>query len=180
MNNKKLPRTNREIYNRENPQLQVRLLDEEGEMIGVVPVPEALKIAISRGLDLIEISPNSAPPVCKLGDFGRLKYDMQKKLSEERKRNKIHDVKEVKFTINIAPHDYQVKINHTKQFIQDGYSVKISCSIRGRDRAYGKDRLKPLFDRIIQDISSFGATVMNSKIEIKDNGGEFTVAPKQK
>jgi translation initiation factor IF-3 len=179
MNNKKLPRVNREIYDRENPRLEVRVLDAEGEMIGVMLVYDALKIAESKGLDLIEISPNSTPPVCKLSDFGKLKYDMQKKQAEERKRNKVHDVKEVKFTINIATHDYQVKINHTKGFIEDGYSVKISCSIRGRDRAYGKDRLKPLFDRIIQEISLFGA-VVSGNVEIKDNGGEFTAIPKQK
>jgi translation initiation factor IF-3 len=178
MNSKKLPRVNQEILDRSNPQFQVRLLDENGEMLGVVNTREALKVAFNKGLDLIEISPNAEPPVCKLGDFGKIKYDMQKRLAEERKRNKIHDVKEVKFTVNIATHDYEVKLSHVKDFIESGYSVKISSMIKGRDRAYGRDRLAPLFEKIISATSEI-ATI-SGKVEVRDNGGDFTLVPKVK
>jgi translation initiation factor IF-3 len=178
MNNKKLPRVNNEILDRNNPQFQIRLLDENGEMLGVVNAREALRMANGKGLDLIEISPNASPPVCKVGDFGKIKYDMQKKLAEERKRNRIHDVKEVKFSINIATHDYDVKISHIKGFVEDGYSVKVSCLIRGRDRAYGKDRLTPLFEKIVASIAEIA--IVSGKVEIRDNGGDFTLIPKIK
>ena len=178
MNNKKLPRVNREIINRELPNLEIRLLGETGEMLGVMGVRDAIRIAESKGLDLVEISPNSNPIVCKIADFGKMKYDMQKKTSEERKRNKIHDSKEVKFTLNIAQHDFQVKMNHVKEFITTGHSVKISCAIRGRDRANGKTRLQPLFEKILNDSIEFGAT-MNGKMEVRENGGEFTIVPKK-
>jgi translation initiation factor IF-3 len=178
MNNKKLPRTNNEILDRDNPQFQVRLLDENGEMLGVFTAKEALKMAYHRSLDLIEISPNASPPVCKIGDFGRIKYEMQKKLSEERKKNKIHDVKEVKFTINIGTHDYDVKMSHIKEFVENGHSVKISCMIRGRDRTYGKDRLAPLFEKITSELGEIA--MVSGKVEIRDNGGDFTIIPKVK
>lgn len=178
MNSKKLPRVNYQILDRNNPQFSVRLLDEAGEMMGVVTAREALRMAEGKGLDLIEISPNAEPPVCKMGDFGKIKYDMQKKIAEERKKNKVHDVKEVKFSINIAPHDYNTKLTHIKGFIEEGHSIKISCQIRGRDRAYGRDRLAPLFDRIINDVKEFAN--IGSKLEIRDNGGEFTVTSKIK
>jgi translation initiation factor IF-3 len=178
MNSKKLPRVNNEILDRSNPQFQVRLLDENGEMLGVLNAKDALRTAFNKGLDLIEISPNAEPPVCKIGDFGKIKYDMQKKLAEERKRNKIHDVKEVKFSVNIATHDYDVKLSHIKDFIEDGYSVKISCMIKGRDRAYGRDRLAPLFEKIISATSEI--SIVSGKVEVRDNGGDFTLVPKIK
>ena len=178
MKTSKLPRVNREILDRENPNAEIRLIDESGEPIGIFKVRDALRMAESKNLDLIEISPNATPPVCKMGDFGKLKYDAQKKQADERKKNKIHDVKEVKFTVNIAQHDYEVKIKHIHNFLEEGHSIKVSCSVRGRDRAYGRDRLRPLFDRIIQD-SSVNA-IVNGKVEIKDSGGDFTLVPKVK
>jgi translation initiation factor IF-3 len=174
----KAPRVNYEIIDRNNPQLQVRLLSEDGEMLGVLHVKEALRMCEAKALDLIEVSPNANPPVCKMGDFGKIKYEMQKKLSEERKRNKVHDVKEVKFTINIAQNDYNFKLAHIKSFIESGFSVKISCMIRGRDRAHGKERLTPLFDKISEDIKEI--VVISGKVTTRDNGGEFVVAPKIK
>ena len=176
MNNSKLPKINNEISNK-NPQLQVRLLSDTGDMLGVMNVREAIKIAHSKGLDLIEVSPNADPVVCKIGDFGKIKYDMQKKLSEERKRNKIHEIKEVKFSVNIAIHDYNVKLSHIKSFIESGFSVKVSCLIKGRDRSYGKDRLAPLFDKIILDVGEI-ATI-SGKVVVRDNGGDFMLIPKK-
>lgn len=174
----KLPRVNYEILNRENQNAEIRLLDENGEMLGLFVVKEAIRMAQNKNMDLIEISPNSTPPVCKIGDFGKLKYDAQKKQADERKKNKIHDVKEVKFGVNIAQHDYEVKINHITTFIDNGHAVKVSCTVRGRDRAYGRDRIRPLFERIVQDLSAIA--IINGKIEIKDSGGDFTLIPKIK
>lgn len=173
MNSKKLPRTNNEISAKE-----VRLLDEAGQMLGVFSIREAIRMAESSTSDLIEISPNGNPPVCKLGNFGKLKYELQKKESEERKKNKIHDVKEVKFSINIAAHDFEVKVNHIREFIESGYSIKISCAIRGRDRAYGRSRLPILFEKIAA-ATTFFATV-SGKMNMTDNAGDFTIVPKVK
>lgn len=175
MNSKKLPKINREISASE-----VRVIDENKNMIGVLPIRDAFFMARNKGLDLIEISPNSSPPVCQIGEFGKLKYELQKKEAEERKKAKNNETKEVKFNINIATHDYQVKINHILNFINDEYSVKVSSQVKGRDRAYARERLPILFERIIKDVSSVAN--LQGKMEVKDNGGDFILVskPKQK
>ncbi len=105
-------------------------------MIGVVPTREALWRAREAGLDLVEISPNADPPVCKILDFGKYKYEQQKKKSEARKKQKIVEVKEIKIRPNIDDHDYDVKMRQAKGFIQDGDKVKVTLRFRGRELAH--------------------------------------------
>jgi translation initiation factor IF-3 len=114
----------------------VRLVDAEGEMVGVVPLNEALDRADRAGLDLVEVSPNADPPVCKILDYGKLKYQEQKKKSEARKKQKTIEVKEIKMRPNIDTHDYDVKMKAVHKFIGEGDKVKVTIRFRGREMAH--------------------------------------------
>jgi translation initiation factor IF-3 len=115
---------------------QVRLIDEEGEMQGVMTARDALLRAYSVGLDLLEISPNADPPVVKILDFGKFKYEQQKKKNEAKKKQKVVEIKEVKVRPNIDENDYQVKMRAMKEFIDDGDKVKVTLRFRGREMAH--------------------------------------------
>ena len=112
---------------------QVRLIDQNGEMIGVMTARDALLRAYDAGLDLLEISPNAVPPVCKITDYGKFKYEQQKKANEARKKQKVVEIKEVKVRPNIDDHDYDVKMRQMKNFIGEGDKVKVTLRFRGRE-----------------------------------------------
>jgi translation initiation factor IF-3 len=114
----------------------VRLIDENGEMIGVMSAREAMLRAFEVGMDLLEISPNAVPPVCKITDYGKYKYEQQKKANEARKRQKVVEIKEVKVRPNIDDHDYDVKMRQMKSFIGEGDKVKVTLRFRGREMAH--------------------------------------------
>ena len=115
---------------------QVRLIDEAGEMLGVMSARDALMRAYAAGLDLLEISPNADPPVCKILDFGKFKYEQQKKKNEAKKKQKVVEIKEVKVRPNIDENDYQVKMRAMKSFIDEGDKVKVTLRFRGREMAH--------------------------------------------
>lgn len=115
---------------------EVRLIGAEGENHGVVTQPQAMDIARDSGLDLVEISPNAEPPVCKVLDFGKFKYEQQKKANLARKNQKTQDVKEIKMRPGIDVHDYQVKLKKVHQFIENGDKVKMTIRFRGREMAH--------------------------------------------
>jgi translation initiation factor IF-3 len=115
---------------------QVRLIDQDGEMQGVLTVREAMQRAFAVGLDLVEISPNADPPVCKILDFGKFKYEQQKKKNEAKKRQKVIEIKEIKVRPNIDENDYQVKMRAMKSFIDEGDKVKVTLRFRGREMAH--------------------------------------------
>ena len=115
---------------------QVRLIDQNGEMIGVVTARDALLRAYEVGMDLLEISPNAVPPVCKIIDFGKFKYEQQKKANEARKKQKVVELKEIKVRPNIDDHDYETKMKQMKGFIADGDKVKVTLRFRGREMAH--------------------------------------------
>ncbi len=115
---------------------EVRVIDEKGIMIGVVPTPKAIKMAEEAGYDLVEVSPNAEPPVCKIANFGKMKYEMQKKSSDSKKKQKVIDTKEIKLSVNIGKNDYDVKIRQVLKFIEKGDKVKISIKIKGREMAH--------------------------------------------
>lgn len=125
------PRVNTEIDAR-----SIRLIDADGEMIGVVSLREGLDMAAEVGLDLVEVSPNADPPVCKILDFGKFKYEVQKKKAEARKKQKVIEVKEVKLRPNIDDNDYEVKMRAMRKFINEGDKVKITLRFRGREMAH--------------------------------------------
>ncbi|MBV8776757.1 MAG: translation initiation factor IF-3 [Alphaproteobacteria bacterium] len=125
------PRINEEIM-----VPRVRLVDERGEMVGVVLRNEALEMAVDAGLDLVEIAPNADPPVCKILDFGKYKYEEQKKKNEAKKKQKVIEVKEIKFRPSIDDHDYDVKMRSMQKFIGEGDKVKVTMRFRGRELAH--------------------------------------------
>ena len=114
----------------------VRLIDEAGEMQGVMTTREAMQRAFSTGLDLVEISPNADPPVVKILDYGKFKYEQQKKKNEAKKKQKVVEIKEVKVRPNIDENDYQVKLRAMKSFIDEGDKVKVTLRFRGREMAH--------------------------------------------
>jgi translation initiation factor IF-3 len=125
------PRVNEEIR-----VAQVRLIDQDGEMQGVMTARDALLRAYAVGLDLLEISPNADPPVVKILDFGKFKYEQQKKKNEAKKKQKVIEIKEIKVRPNIDENDYQVKMRAMKSFIEEGDKVKVTLRFRGREMAH--------------------------------------------
>jgi len=116
--------------------MRVRLVDERGEMVGVVLRNEALDMAADAGLDLVEVAPNADPPVCKILDFGKFKYEEQKKKNEAKKKQKVIEVKEIKLRPSIDDHDYDVKMRSVTKFIGEGDKVKVTMRFRGRELAH--------------------------------------------
>jgi translation initiation factor IF-3 len=116
--------------------MRVRLVDERGEMVGIVGRNEALQMAAEAGLDLVEIAPNADPPVCKILDFGKFKYEEQKKKNEARTKQKVIEVKEIKLRPSIDDHDYDVKMRSMSKFIEEGDKVKVTMRFRGRELAH--------------------------------------------
>jgi translation initiation factor IF-3 len=130
---------------------EIRLIDQDGENAGVVTPAVAIDMAEEVGLDLVEISPGANPPVCKIMDFGRFKYEQQKKAAEAKKKQKIIEIKEVKFRPNIDTHDYDVKMRSVTKFLGDGDKVKVTLRFRGREMAHqelGRDLLTKIADEI--------------------------------
>lgn len=115
---------------------QVRLIGAAGEQVGIVPIEDALDTAFDAGLDLVEVSGAADPPVCKILDVGKLKYQEQKKKTEARKKQKTIEVKEIKMRPNIDDHDYDVKMRNALRFIEDGDKVKVTLRFRGRELAH--------------------------------------------
>ena len=115
---------------------EVRLVDEEGGMVGVVRLAEALQRAEEAGMDLVEVSPNASPPVCKILDYGKFKYESQKKANAARKKQRVIDVKEIKMRPNIDDNDYNTKMRKIYEFLDEGDKVKVTMRFRGRELAH--------------------------------------------
>ena len=164
------PRVNEEIR-----VPQVRLIDQDGEMIGVMSAREALLRAYDVGLDLLEISPNAVPPVVKITDYGKYKYEQQKKANEARKRQKIVELKEIKVRPNIDDHDYDVKMRQMKEFIGEGDKVKVTLRFRGREMAHQDLGLKVL-DRIRTEMAEL--TKVESMPRLENRQMIMVLAPK--
>ena len=142
----------------------MRLIGAEGENIGVVHPAKALQLAEEAELDLVEISPNANPPVCKIMDFGKFKYEQQKSESEARKKQKVIEVKEVKFRPNTDTHDYEVKMRSVFKFLEKGDKVKVTLRFRGREMAHinlGRD----LLERVAEDVKDAGKVENMPKME---------------
>ena len=133
------PRINEEIRVRE-----VQLIDNDGKNRGAIPIQQALEIAQEAGLDLVEIAPNSEPPVCKILDYGKFKFQEQKKKNEARKRQKVVELKEIKLRPNIDTHDYEVKAKAMHRFFDEGDKVKVTLRFRGREMAHPELGMKLL------------------------------------
>ncbi|WP_328590473.1 translation initiation factor IF-3 [Mesobaculum littorinae] len=143
---------------------EIRLIGPEGENVGVVTPQRALDLAQQVGLDLVEISPNASPPVCKIMDFGKFKYETQKRESEARKKQKIIEVKEVKFRPNTDTHDYDVKMRNVVKFLEKGDKVKVTLRFRGREMAH-QNLGRELLERVADDVKEIGKVENMPKME---------------
>ncbi|MGN1078996.1 MAG: translation initiation factor IF-3 [Alphaproteobacteria bacterium] len=155
------PRANTDITAKE-----VRLIGADGENVGVVSVREALKLADEAGLDLIEISPNANPPVCKILDLGKYRYEQQKKKAEARKNQKVVEIKEIKLSPNIDTHDYEVKLRSAQRFISEGNKVKFTLRFRGREMAY-MEQGEEIMARVVEDSDLYAKVEQPAKLEGK-------------
>ena len=153
------PRINDEIRERE-----VHLIDKDGANRGNVTISEALAIAQEAGLDLVEISPNATPPVCKLLDFGKYKFQEQKKQAEARKKQKVVEVKEIKFRPMIDDHDYDVKMRSMQRFFEEGDKVKVTLRFRGREMAHQELGAR-LLERVKGDTEKLAKVEMDARFE---------------
>jgi translation initiation factor IF-3 len=164
------PRVNDQI---ESP--QIRLIDQNGNMVGVVSLHQGLQLAYEAGLDLVEISPNADPPVCKLLDIGKYKYEQQKKQNEARKKQKVIEIKEIKMRPGIDDHDYEVKKRAMIRFLEEGDKVKITLRFRGREMVHHELGAKVL-DRLRADLGELAKVEVSPRME----GRQMTmvVAPK--
>ena len=143
---------------------EIRLIGAEGENVGVVSPLEGMKLADEAGLDLVEISPNALPPVCKIMDFGKFKYEQQKRESEARKKQKIIEIKEVKFRPNTDTHDYSVKMRNVFKFLENGDKVKVTLRFRGREMAH-QNLGRELLERVAEDTKEVGKVENFPKME---------------
>jgi translation initiation factor IF-3 len=153
------PRINEEIRVRE-----VHLIDKDGSNKGTISVSEALTLAQEAGLDLVEISPNATPPVCKLLDYGKYKYHEQKKAAEARKKQKVVEVKEIKFRPMIDDHDYNVKMRSMLRFFEEGDKVKVTLRFRGREMAHQELGTK-LLERVKDDTAKLAKVEQDARFE---------------
>jgi len=141
----------------------VRVIDDEGKQLGVLSIQQALVAAQQRGMDLVEVAPNATPPVCRIVDFGKFKYEQEKKEREARKHQHATKLKEIKIRLNIDPHDYETKLNHMRGFLGDGMKVKVTMMLRGRENAhpeYGDQMMK----KIIRDVEEHGRPEVMPKL----------------
>jgi translation initiation factor IF-3 len=143
---------------------EVRLVREDGSMAGVVSTRAAISMAADAGLDLVEVSPNATPPVCKILDFGKFKYEEQKRKNEARKKQKVIEVKEIKLRPGIDTHDYDVKMRSIHRFLEEGDKVKVTMRFRGREMAHQELGAKVL-DRVKTDLDAIAKVESAPKME---------------
>jgi translation initiation factor IF-3 len=143
---------------------EIRLIGAEGENVGVVTPSRAMEMADEVGLDLVEISPNANPPVCKIMDFGKFKYEQQKKEAEARKKQKTIEIKEVKFRPNTDTNDYDVKMRNVFKFLDNGDKVKVTLRFRGREMAH-LNLGRELLERVAADVEGHGKVENMPKME---------------
>ena len=163
------------LINEEIRDAEVRVIDENGTMLGVLPIEEALSIAEERNLDLVNVSPNANPPVCKILDYGKYRYEIQKREKDAKKRQKVTEVKEVRLSTFIEEHDIQVKAKNASKFLQEGNRVKVSLRLRGRERDYANHAIEVMndFAETLSDIC-----IVDKKPKFEGRGINMFLSPK--
>ena len=158
-------RVNREIRARE-----VRVIDPEGKQLGILPLAEAFRAAANFDLDLVEVSPKSAPPVCRIMDYGKFKYQQSKKAHEAKKKQAVVHIKEVKMRPKTEEHDFRFKLRHIERFLKEGNKTKITVVFRGRELAH-PDLGKNMLNRIVEGTKEWGKIEQSARFE----GRNFTM-----
>lgn len=153
---------------------QVRLIDANNENRGVVSIREALALAEEEGLDLIEISPQATPPVCKILDFGKYRYEQQKRKNEAKKNQKVVEIKELKLRPMIEIHDYEVKVKQAKKFLEQGNKVKFTMRFKGRELS-ANDMGKKILSQLLDDLD--GVCKVDSEMKLEGRQMTMIVAP---
>lgn len=167
-------RVNREIRAKE-----VRVIDPEGKQLGILPLVEALRTAAQYDLDLVEVSPKSEPPVCRIMDYGKFKYQQSKKAHEAKKKQSIVHLKEVKFRPKTEEHDFQFKLRHIERFLKEGNKTKVTVIFRGRELAH-PEMGKTIMERIIEEMKAYGKVEQIPKFEGRNFVMVLAPLPSQK
>ncbi|MFC6592370.1 translation initiation factor IF-3 [Deinococcus lacus] len=135
---------------------QIRLIGDEGEQVGIIDTRDAMRMAREKGLDLVMVSPQAVPPVCRLLDYGRFRYEQQQNEKENRKRARAQEVKAIKFRVKIDDHDFNTKTNHVRRFLGEGHKVKVTIMFRGRERTH-PELGERILHRVADVLSDIGA-----------------------
>lgn len=143
---------------------ELRVVDQNGEMLGVISLEKALQLATDAALDLIEVSPNAEPPVCKIANFSKMRYELQKKAADAKKKQKVVETKEIKMSINIGKNDFDVKIKQIAKFIEHGDKVKVSVRMKGREITH-LDLAKEMMQNILTQTENFAKPEFTPKLE---------------
>lgn len=162
----KLPQQKGERCNEFIRASEVLVIAEDGEQLGVLPIADALSRAKSVGLDLVEVSPEANPPVCRIMDYGKRKYELQKKKQETKKRQSLSQIKEIRMRPKTDEHDYQTKLRHILRFLSEGDKCRVAILFRGREIVH-KERAEAMMQRIIEEIQEVGKVEQEPKIEGK-------------
>ena len=155
---------------------EVRVIDSEGNQLGVMPIEEALRLAEEKNTDLVKIAPQAKPPVCKIMDYGKYKFEIAKREKEQRKNQKVIDVKEVRLSPNIDEHDFQTKVNQGIKFLKSGDKVKVSVRFRGREITHSASG-KELLLRVKDAMAEVG--VVEKDIKLEGRSMAMFVSPKK-
>lgn len=142
----------------------MRVIADDGSQLGILPTTEALRIAQEKGLDLVEVAAAADPPVCRIMDYGKYKYQQQKKQQEARKKQTVIQVKEIKVRPKTDEHDYQTKVKHIRRFLEDGDRCKVSVFFRGREVVH-KDRGAIILERVIRDLAEIAKVEQEPRFE---------------
>ena len=156
----------------------MRLIGADSEQLGIVDRNEALQLARDRGLDLVEVAATADPPVCRIMDYGRFKYETQKKKQEAKKRQTVIQIKEIKLRPKTDEHDYQTKVNHIRRFIEDGDRCKVTIFFRGREIVH-KDRGQTMLDRVVEDTKDVAKVEQEARAEGRTLFMMLTPLPKK-
>ncbi|MFO7832123.1 MAG: translation initiation factor IF-3 [Desulfuromonadaceae bacterium] len=162
--------------NREIRASEVRVVDPEGEQLGIMPIDQALAAAAENGLDLVEVSPQAKPPVCRIMDYGKFKYQQQKRAAEAKKKTARVEIKEVKLRPKTETHDFKVKVKNVRRFLESGNKVKVTIMFRGREVThpqFGRD----LLQRVSEEVNDIG--VVESFPSMRGRFMHMVMAPKK-
>ncbi|MCL2222417.1 MAG: translation initiation factor IF-3 [Oscillospiraceae bacterium] len=143
---------------------EVRMIDEDGAQLGIMPISEAMQIAIQKDLDLVKIAPTSNPPVCKVMDYGKYRYEQAKKVKEVRRHQHVVEVKEIRMSPSIGENDFKVKLRNGLKFLKEGDRLKITVRFRGREMAH-TDLGEKLLTRFAEECTEFGTVDKNPKLD---------------
>lgn len=150
---------NEEIRDRE-----IRVISGDGEQLGIMSARDALKIAEERNLDLVKIAPQATPPVCKIMDYGKYRFEQAKREKEAKKNQRVVEIKEIRLSLNIDTHDFETKVGHAQRFLNSGNKVKVSIRFRGREMAHPENGLE-IMKKFAEACSEFGVVEKPAKLE---------------